>query len=72
MDYVLADLIGRSIARIHSSSAKLPSLAEAYPSLFDVEEVEDKIQEKKDELSALRIKQFAQSFNSRFKEVGKE
>lgn len=30
-----------------------------------------KIQEKKDELSALRFKQFAQSFNNKFKEVGK-
>lgn len=69
MDYVLADLIGRSVARIHSSSAKLPTLADAYPTLFDKEEVEEKIQEKKDELSMLRIKQFAQSFNSRFEEV---
>lgn len=72
MDYVLADLIGRSVARIHSSSAQMPTLAAAYPSLFDKEDVEEKIQEKKDELSMLRIKQFAQSFNSRFKEVGKE
>lgn len=72
MDYILADLIGRSVARIRSSSAKLPTLADAYPTLFEKEEVEEKIQEKKDELYALRIKQFAQSFNSRFKEVGKE
>lgn len=72
MDYVLADLIGRSIARLHSSSAKMPTLADAYPSLFEKEEVEEKIQEKKDELSSLRFKQFAQSFNSRFKEVGKQ
>ena len=71
MNYILADLIGRSIARIHSSSAQMPTLADAYPTLFNKEEVEDKIQEKKDELSVLRIKQFAQSFNSRFKEVGK-
>jgi hypothetical protein len=71
MDYILADLIGRSVARIHSSSTKLPSLAEAYPTLFDKEDVEEKIQEKKDELSVLRLRQFAQSFNSRFKEVAK-
>lgn len=70
MDYILADLIGRSIARIHSSSAKLPTLVDSYPTLFNKEEINEKIQEKKDELSALRIKQFAQSFNSRFKEVG--
>lgn len=72
MDYILADLIGRSIARLRSSSAKLPTLADAYPTLFEKEEVEEKIQEKKDELSILRFKQFAQSFNSKFKEVGKQ
>lgn len=71
MDYTLADLIGRSIARLHSSSAQMPTMAEAYPALFSKEEEQEKIQEKKDELSALRIKQFTQSFNKRFKEVGK-
>lgn len=64
-DYILADLIGRSIARIHSSSNKLPTLAEAYPSLFVADEVEEQIQKKKDELSAIRFKQFAASFNKR-------
>ena len=71
-DYTLADLIGRSIARIHSSSNKMPTIAEVYPTLFDAAEAEEKIQEKKDELSVLRFKQFAQSFNSRFKEASNE
>ena len=66
-DYILADLIGRSIARIHSSSNKLPTIAEAYPSLFASEEIEEQQQKKKDELSALRFKQFAASFNSKFR-----
>ena len=70
-DYILADLIGRSIARIHSSSNQLPKIHEVYPGLFESQEIEEKIQEKKDELSALRFKQFTQSFNSKFKEVGK-
>lgn len=70
-DYILADLIGRSVSRIHSSSNKMPSLSEAYPSLFNKTEEEDTIQKKKDELSALRFKKFAASFNNRFKEVGK-
>ena len=35
-DYILADLIGRSIGRIYSSNTKLPELAEAYPSLFAI------------------------------------
>lgn len=72
-DYILADLIGRSIARIHSSSNHLPHISEVYPSLFESEEVEEKIQEKKDELSVIRFKQFAESFNRRFsKEAGEK
>lgn len=68
-DYRLAELIGRSVSRIYSSSAKYPELYEAYPSLFDSEEVEDKKQERKMELSALRFRQFAQIYNKN-KEVG--
>lgn len=69
--YTLADLIGRSVARIHSSSNQMPKIADVFPSLFDSEEIEEKLQEKKDELSALRFKQFTQSFNRKFnKEVG--
>lgn len=71
-DYVLADLIGRSIARVYNSSNKMPTIAEAYPQLFDRAEEEEKIQEKKDELSALRLELFAQSFNQRFKEASKD
>lgn len=73
-DYVMADLIGRSFARIYSSSNKLPDIAEVYPTLFDVEEVQMKRQEKKDELSVLRFKQFAQSYNDglKNKEVQKQ
>ena len=70
-DYILADLIGRSIARLYSSSARMPEISAAYPTLFDSEEIQEKKQEKKDELSALRFKQFAQSYNKKFnKEVG--
>lgn len=71
-DYILADLIGRSVSRIYSSSGKMPSLSEAYPSLFSKEKEEEVIQQKKNELSALRFKQFANSYNNRFnKEVAK-
>lgn len=70
-DYILADLIGRSISRIYNSSNTMPSLANAYPSLYSAEEEEENAQAKKDELSALRFRQFAQSFNQNFKkEVG--
>lgn len=68
-DYILADLIGRSIARIHSNSATMPSISEVYPTLFDAAAEAEEIQKKKDELSVIRFKQFAQNFNQKFKEV---
>lgn len=70
-DYVLADLIGHSIARVHNSSNKMPSLSEAYPSLFDKAKEEEEIQKQKDKLSALRFRQFAQSYNKRLTGVSK-
>lgn len=71
-DYVLADLVGKSIARVYHSSNKMPEISEVYPTLFDSQEVEQKKAEKKAELSALRFKQFAASHNQRFEEVQKE
>ena len=68
-DYILADLIGRSVARIYSSSVNYPELGEVYPTLFDTKEIEQKKQVKKMELSAIRFKQFADSHNSKFKEA---
>ena len=68
-DYVLADLIGRSISRIYSSSAKMPELSAAYPTLFDSVEIQEKKQERKLEMSAIRFKKFAQAYN---KKVSKE
>lgn len=65
-DYILADLIGRSVARIYNSSNKIPTLSEAYPSLFDVAAEQEVIQQKKDELSALRFRQFAQAYNKNY------
>lgn len=67
-DYVLADLIGRSVGRNYSSSTKMPEINKVYPTLFDSDEVEEAIQKKKDELSAVRFKQFAENFNKRFKQ----
>lgn len=70
-DYILADLIGRSVSRVYNSSNKMPSISEVYPSLFDSKEIEEQKAARKTELSALRFKQFADSFNKRFKEVAK-
>lgn len=66
-DYVLADLIGASVARIYSSKSKFPSITEVYSFLFDTEEIKEKQQEKIDELSVARFKQFAQSYNKKIK-----
>lgn len=65
-DYILADLIGRSVARLYSSSAKMPEIAEAYPTLFNAEVIEEERQNKQDEISALRFKQFANFHNKKF------
>lgn len=71
-DYILADLIGRSIARIYNSNNNMPDISSAYPTLFDSREIQEKKAEKKAELSAIRFKQFANSFNAKYKEVQKD
>jgi hypothetical protein len=71
-DYILADLIGRSVARVYSSSNKLPAIEEVYTSIFDTKEISEKKEAKNAEISALRFKQFAQAYNKKFEEVGKE
>ena len=68
-DYILADMVGRSISRIYNSTNNIPSISEVYPTLFDSKEYEEAKSVKQDELSALRFRQFAQSFNKRFKGV---
>lgn len=69
-DYILADLIGRSVARIYNSSNHMPEISEVYPSLFDNKQIQEQKKAKKAELSALRFKQFAASYNKRFKKEG--
>lgn len=68
-DYTLAELIGRSVGRIYSSSSSYPNIAEVYPTLFDTKEVEEQQAIKRDELSAMRFKQFAAAFNKNYKEA---
>lgn len=70
-DYALADLIGRSVARIQSSANHMPEISAVYPSLFDAAEIQEQQQAQRTEMSAIRFKQFADSFNKRFKEVAK-
>ena len=68
LHYTLADLIGKSVARIYNSSNTMPDISEVYPTLFDSEEIKQRKQEKQAELSALRFKLFADSFNKKFEE----
>lgn len=72
-DYILADLIGYSIARTQHSANKMPEIGAVYPSLFDTQEIEEKKALKKAELSAARFKQFANAHNEKFnKEAAKD
>ena len=68
--YILANLITKGVARVLGDKTNYPTLEEAYPGLFDeiAEEQKAKVQEQKMNLSALRFKQFAQSYNSRLKD----
>lgn len=68
-DYILADLIGRSVARVYNSSNKMPAIQEIYTELFSKEEMQPQIIKKKNELSAIRFRLFAETHNAKFKGV---
>lgn len=73
-DYIQAQLIVKGVSIVLGDKKQFPTLQEVYPGLFDdlQKAEEDKIQQQKIELSALRFKQFAQSYNNNFnKEVPK-
>jgi C4-type Zn-finger protein len=65
LTYILADLIGHSVSRIYSQNAKMPTLNEAFPTLFDTTAEEEKQSEAQAEMSALRFMQFAQAHNKK-------
>lgn len=67
-DYILGDLIGRSIARIFDSNNQYPEIYDAYPAFFDREAIEEQREERTQELSAQRFMAFAESFNKKFAE----
>lgn len=74
-DYILANLIIKGVNLSLGGKGTFPSIEEAYPGIFDdqVKARNEEIQEQKMILSALRFKQFAQSYNSNFnKEVPKK
>jgi hypothetical protein len=72
-DYTLAQSIGRACGMAFGTvKSEFPDIGSVYPTLFDSEEIKRKKQERQAELSALRFKQFAESFNQKFnKEAAK-
>ena len=68
-DYILAQLIVKGVSKVLGDKSNYPTIEEAYPGVFDnvIAEQKAKIEEQKMSLSALRFKQFAQSYNSKFK-----
>lgn len=64
-DYILANLIGKSIGIILGDKSPMPTLQEAYSNLFEGESQQE---EDRTDVSALRFKLFAQSYNQRYKE----
>ena len=71
-DYILANLIVKGVGMTLGSKGSFPTLEEAYPGLFDdiAAKRNEEIQNKKMSLSALRFRQFAQSYNDKFKKQG--
>lgn len=64
-DYIHAELVGRSIARCFSKNNTFPTISDAYPTLFDSEEIEEKKKQKEAELFALNLRKFAELHNSK-------
>lgn len=74
-DYMLADLIGISSARIMSNEVKFPTLEEAYPGLFEktpaeIKELEE--EQKRITDSTNRFMEFAMKHNSKKRNEGVE
>ena len=68
-DYIQAQLIVKGISICLGDKSSYPTIQEAYPGVFDemAKEQEQKVQEQKMSLSALRFRQFAQSYNNNLK-----
>ncbi len=72
-EYIQASLIIKGVGLALGSKEEFPTVEQAYPGIFDdlAQQKQDELKQKKDELSALRFKQFAQSYNKQW-EVPKE
>ena len=73
-DYILASMIARGVQSAICGGEGIPDITEVYSSLFvdDLKKKEQEQQALKDELSALRFRQYANFHNERIaKEVAK-
>lgn len=70
-DYMLANLIGVSVARIVSKEAEFPSIEKVYPTLFEEELKKAEKQEKEEDIaitnSKNRFLEFALQHNARIR-----
>lgn len=66
--YLMANMIGRSIASYFAEEITMPKLEEVYPTLFQekAKETQEKKQDLATELSVARFKQFANFHNKKF------
>lgn len=64
-DYILADMIGRSVARLFNGNNRFPEIYTVYPTLFDNKEIQEREQQARMEMSVIRFKQFAQAYNQK-------
>ena len=71
-DYILASLIAKGISISLGAKDTFPSIYEVYSEVFDdvIKQKEEEKQEKIMQLSALRFRQFAQSYNNNRKNGG--
>lgn len=68
-DYMLAELIGRSMSRVYSSANKMPPIYEVYPTLFSEQEIIAERAKRDRERFMAGLQQFANSYNKKFEEV---
>lgn len=69
-DYIQAQLIIKGVGIMLGNKDTMPTLAQAYPTIFEDEAAMEAKQQQQTNLSTLRFLQFAQSHNAHFKERG--
>lgn len=66
-DYIHASLIVKGVSITLGAKDSYPQIQEVYSSLFNDDTYTNVIEEKRNELTVLRFKQFAQSYNKAYK-----